>query len=53
MGGVALDHLGLTSPLVISGTLMLLTALLVAGRLRRSSGFLPLPWERESGYADV
>ena len=39
IGGVALDHLGLTSPLVISGTLMLLTALLVAGRLKRSSVF--------------
>ena len=34
VGGVALDHLGLTSPLVISGTLMLLTALLVAGKVK-------------------
>ena len=34
IGGVALDHLGLTSPLVISGTLMLLTALLVAGKVK-------------------
>ncbi|KAI3490383.1 hypothetical protein L1887_45208 [Cichorium endivia] len=33
IGGVALDHLGLTSPLVLSGTLMLLTALLVAGKV--------------------
>jgi DHA1 family purine ribonucleoside efflux pump-like MFS transporter len=57
IGGVALDHLGLTSPLVISGTLMLLTALLVAGKVKRSSVFLPLPWERvgvrASGYADA
>lgn len=30
IGGVALDHLGLLSPLVISGALMLLTGLLVA-----------------------
>ena len=36
-GGVALDHLGLTSPLVISGTLMLLTALLVAAKVRAKS----------------
>lgn len=36
LGGVALDHLGLTSPLVISGTLMLLTALLVAGKVKTS-----------------
>ena len=34
IGGVALDHLGLTSPLVISGTLMLLTALLGAGKVK-------------------
>ena len=34
VGGVALDHLGLTSPLVISGTLMLMTALLVAGKVK-------------------
>ena len=34
IGGVALDHLGLTSPLVLSGTLMLLTALLVAGKVK-------------------
>ncbi|HHT0100811.1 TPA: purine ribonucleoside efflux pump NepI [Raoultella planticola] len=34
VGGVALDHLGLLSPLVISGALMLLTGLLVAGKVR-------------------
>ncbi len=34
IGGVALDHLGLLSPLVISGALMLLTGLLVAGKVR-------------------
>lgn len=34
IGGVALGHLGLTSPLVISGTLMLLTALLVASKVK-------------------
>jgi DHA1 family purine ribonucleoside efflux pump-like MFS transporter len=54
VGGVALDHLGLTSPLVISGTLMLLTALLVAGRLRRSKPMSLSPWgEGTSGYADA
>lgn len=37
VGGVALDHLGLLSPLVISGTLMLLTGLLVATKVRISS----------------
>ncbi|MFG6654085.1 purine ribonucleoside efflux pump NepI [Scandinavium sp. M-37] len=34
VGGVALDHFGLLSPLMISGTLMLLTALLVATKVR-------------------
>jgi DHA1 family purine ribonucleoside efflux pump-like MFS transporter len=34
VGGIALDHIGLTSPLVISGTLMLLTALLVASKVK-------------------
>ena len=34
VGGVALDHLGLLSPLVLSGTLMLLTGLLVATKVR-------------------
>lgn len=34
VGGVALDHLGLLSPLVISGALMLLTGLLVATKVR-------------------
>lgn len=34
IGGVALDHLGLLSPVVISGALMLLTGLLVAVKVR-------------------
>ncbi|HAT1563269.1 purine ribonucleoside efflux pump NepI [Raoultella ornithinolytica] len=34
VGGVALDHLGLLSPLVISGALMLLTGLLVTVKVR-------------------
>nr|VUD33415.1 ribonucleoside transporter [Raoultella sp. NCTC 9187] len=34
VGGVALDHLGLLSPLIISGALMLLTGLLVATKVR-------------------
>lgn len=34
VGGYALDTLGLLSPLVISGSLMLLTALLVAAKVR-------------------
>jgi len=34
VGGYALDNLGLLSPLVISGSLMLLTALLVAAKVR-------------------
>ena len=34
MGGLALDRLGLTSPLMISGALMLLTALLVTVKVR-------------------
>ncbi|WP_434665305.1 purine ribonucleoside efflux pump NepI [Klebsiella sp. B345] len=34
VGGVALDHLGLLSPLMISGALMLLTGLLVATKVR-------------------
>ncbi|MEX3020619.1 purine ribonucleoside efflux pump NepI [Kluyvera sp. STS39-E] len=34
IGGLALDHIGLTSPLVLSGTLMLLTALLVTVKVR-------------------
>lgn len=34
IGGFALDNLGLLSPLVLSGSLMLLTALLVAGKVR-------------------
>ena len=34
VGGYALDNLGLLSPLVLSGALMLLTALLVAGKVK-------------------
>ena len=34
VGGLALDHLGLTSPLMLSGVLMLLTALLVTAKVR-------------------
>lgn len=34
IGGFALDHYGLLSPLVLSGSLMLLTALLVAAKVR-------------------
>ncbi|KNC11297.1 ribonucleoside transporter [Klebsiella sp. RIT-PI-d] len=34
IGGYALDNLGLLSPLVLSGSLMLLTALLVAAKVR-------------------
>ena len=34
IGGVALDHFGLLSPLMLSGSLMLLTALLVATKVR-------------------
>ncbi|MFK3659430.1 purine ribonucleoside efflux pump NepI [Scandinavium sp. NPDC088450] len=34
VGGIALDHFGLLSPLMLSGTLMLLTALLVATKVR-------------------
>jgi DHA1 family purine ribonucleoside efflux pump-like MFS transporter len=34
IGGLALDRLGLTSPLMISGALMLLTALLVTVKVR-------------------
>jgi len=34
VGGFALDNLGLLSPLVLSGTLMLLTALLVASKVK-------------------
>jgi DHA1 family purine ribonucleoside efflux pump-like MFS transporter len=34
IGGYALDNLGLLSPLVLSGSLMLLTALLVAGKVK-------------------
>lgn len=34
VGGYALDNLGLLSPLVLSGSLMLLTALLVAAKVR-------------------
>ncbi|MCS2148718.1 purine ribonucleoside efflux pump NepI [Scandinavium manionii] len=34
VGGVALDHFGLLSPLMLSGTLMLFTALLVATKVR-------------------
>ncbi|MBP8253218.1 MAG: MFS transporter, partial [Citrobacter sp.] len=37
VGGYALDNLGLLSPLVISGALMLLTGLLVATKVRISS----------------
>lgn len=36
VGGIALDHLGLLSPVVLSGTLMLFTALLVITRVRIS-----------------
>ena len=36
VGGIALDHLGLLSPVVLSGTLMLLTALLVMIKVRIS-----------------
>ena len=34
VGGYALDNLGLLSPLMLSGSLMLLTALLVAAKVR-------------------
>lgn len=34
MGGLALDHFGILSPLLLSGSLMLLTALLVATKVR-------------------
>lgn len=34
IGGFALDHYGLLSPLILSGTLMLLTALLVATKVK-------------------
>ena len=34
VGGYALDNLGLLSPLMLSGALMLLTALLVAGKVK-------------------
>ncbi|MFP2507697.1 purine ribonucleoside efflux pump NepI [Buttiauxella gaviniae] len=34
IGGLALDNLGIISPLVLSGSLMLLTALLVAAKVR-------------------
>ncbi len=34
VGGVALDHLGLLSPLVLSGILMLFTGLLVATKVK-------------------
>lgn len=34
VGGYALDNLGLLSPLILSGSLMLLTALLVAAKVR-------------------
>ena len=34
IGGFALDHYGLLSPLVLSGSLMLLTALLVAAKVK-------------------
>ena len=37
IGGLALDRLGLTSPLIISGALMLLTALLVTLKVRIKS----------------
>ena len=33
-GGYALDNIGLTSPLMLSGTLMLLTALLVTAKVK-------------------
>ncbi len=34
IGGYALDNIGLTSPLMLSGTLMLLTALLVTAKVK-------------------
>ena len=34
VGGVALDHLGLLSPLVLSGILMLFTGLLVTTKVK-------------------
>jgi hypothetical protein len=34
LGGYALDNIGLTSPLMLSGTLMLLTALLVTAKVK-------------------
>jgi DHA1 family purine ribonucleoside efflux pump-like MFS transporter len=34
VGGYALDNLGLLSPLMLSGSLMLLTALVVAAKVR-------------------
>ncbi len=36
-GGIALDHLGLLSPLVLSGILMLFTGLLVAAKVKVNS----------------
>ena len=37
VGGIALDHLGLLSPLVLSGVLMLFTGLLVAAKVKVNS----------------
>nr|VXZ90619.1 Purine ribonucleoside efflux pump nepI [Klebsiella pneumoniae] len=37
VGGIALDHLGLLSPLVLSGILMLFTGLLVAAKVKVNS----------------
>ncbi|HEQ3558400.1 TPA: purine ribonucleoside efflux pump NepI [Klebsiella pneumoniae] len=37
VGGIALDHLGLLSPLVLSGMLMLFTGLLVAAKVKVNS----------------
>ncbi|HBS7836689.1 purine ribonucleoside efflux pump NepI [Klebsiella pneumoniae] len=37
VGGIALDHLGLLSPLVLSGILMLFTSLLVAAKVKVNS----------------
>ncbi|HDG7837475.1 TPA: purine ribonucleoside efflux pump NepI [Klebsiella quasipneumoniae] len=37
VGGIALDHLGLLSPLVLSGVLMLFTGLLVATKVKVNS----------------
>lgn len=43
IGGYALDNIGLTSPLMLSGTLMLLTALLVTAKVKMKKSWVMLP----------